>query len=191
MRHLPTRCTRSPTFGLATERGSMCVHCARFGGATRQHVCILRTHWWCYAAACVYTAHALVVLQGSMCVYCARYGATRQHLCTLRTLWCYAAACVYTVRLGATRQHVCTLRTLWCYAAACVYTVRLGATRQHVCTRRTLWCYAAACVYTAHVLVLRRGNQCPDDPGPFLLLLLRNIHSVTTVHYVCYCFAIM
>ena len=165
MRHLPTRCTRSPTVGLATERGSMCVHCARFGGATRQHVCILRTHWWCYAAACVYTAHALVVLQGSMCVYCARFGATR--------------------------QHVCTLRTLWCYAAACVYTVRLGATRQHVCTRRTLWCYAAACVYTAHVLVLRRGNQCPDDPGPFLLLLLRNIHSVTTVHYVCYCFAIM
>ena len=91
MRHLPTRCTRSPTFGLATERGSMCVHCARFGGATRQHVCILRT-LWCYAAACVYTAHALV-LRGSMRVHCAR-------VCTLRTFWCYAAAISAQMILG-------------------------------------------------------------------------------------------
>ena len=130
MRHLPTRCTRSPTFGLATERGSMCVHCARFGGATRQHVCTLRTLWWCYAAACVYTAHALVVLRGSMCVHSARFG-------------------------GATRQHVCILRTLWCYAAACVYTAHALVLRGSMCVHCAPWCYAAACVYTAHALVLR------------------------------------
>ena len=117
MRHLPTRCTRSPTFGLATERGSMCVHSARFGGATRQHVCILRT-LWCYAAAGVYTAHALV-LRGSMCIHCAP--------------WCYAAACVYTahalVLRGSMRVHcarVCTLRTFWCYAAAISAQMILG-----------------------------------------------------------------
>ena len=113
MRHLPTRCTRSPTFGLATERGSMCVHSARFGGATRQHVCILRT-LWCYAAAGVYTAHALV-LRGSMCIHCAP----------------------------------------WCYAAACVYTAHALVLRGSMCVHCAPWCYAAACVYTAHALVLR------------------------------------
>ena len=91
----------------------------------RQHVCTQRTLWWCYKAACVYTAHALV-LRGSMCVHCARFGATRQHVCTLCALVLRGSMCVHGARFGATRQHACTLRTFWCYAAAISAQMILG-----------------------------------------------------------------